>query len=129
MKIKLQEIVDGYQAIRRLGAEKMPVQLAYTIQRNMRLMLQEYTEWDKKRVDLIKLQYGVMDEKKNWSVPPEKQEAFNADLAELGNVELELDIHPIPIEQFATTIAPNDLMVLAWMFEGFDPKKSNPKKH
>lgn len=116
MKLTIQQVVEGFQVLSRIGMEKMPIKVAYTIQRNIRLLTPEFTDWDKKRTELITDKYGVKDEKGNFSVPPEKVKDFQDEMKIVSEVEVDLDVHTLSLSEFRSDIAPIDLMVLSWMF-------------
>jgi hypothetical protein len=117
MKLKISQVAEGFQVLSRIGNEKMPIKLAFTIQRNIRLMLPEFTDWEKKRTELIKEKYGIEDDKGNYTVPSDKIPEFTDEMVALGNVEIELDLHKISMTEFPLEISPIDLMVLEWLFE------------
>jgi hypothetical protein len=117
MKLTLSQIVNGYAALARVGSEKMNIKLAYNIQRNMRIMEPEAQQFEKARVELVKTKYGKEDpETKAFSVPPPKLEAFQKELGQLLEVEVDLDIHTVQMDDFSIEITPIDLMALHWMF-------------
>ena len=116
MKLTLDKVVAGYAALQRIGGEKMPIKIAYDIQRNMRIMQPDANQYDQQRIELIKTKYGTRDEKDNWTVVPEKIGEFTKEMATLGEAEVDIDIHTIELNNFKTDIAPLDLMALEWMF-------------
>jgi len=129
MKLKLVEAVQGFNALQRIGIEKMPIKLAYTIQRNMRLLEADVRAYEEKRVDLIKTKYGVKDEEDNFKVPPKRFDAFQKQLNQLGQVEIEVAIQTIPMEDVTFNISPNDLIFLEWLFVDGDTPKPARKRH
>jgi hypothetical protein len=129
MKLKLSEIVIGIHALQRIGNEKLPIQIAYNLQRNMRLMQPEAQQYDDKRVELIKTKYGV-EKDGNWTVPPDNLTEFQAEMNDLGSVEVDIDVHTINLDEVSDVmISLNDLYPLDWMFEaGATPPKKAGKK-
>ena len=117
MKLKLSQIVESFEAIKRVGNEKMPIKTAWNIQRNMRLIAPEFDAWEEKRAELIKNKYGAKDEKGNFLVTPNNMNVFREEMKTLGDVEIELDIQTIPMDDFKADISPADLMALEWMFK------------
>jgi hypothetical protein len=128
MKITLEQAVVGFNALQRVGNEKLPIKLAYNLQRNMRILQPDVKAYEEKRIELIKTKYGVKDGQDNWSVQPEKVSAFGKQLEALGSVELELDIHTIDIESVNMNISPNDLFALEWMFVESQPEIKPTKR-
>ena len=127
MKITLEQAVTGFNALQHLGDERLPIKLAYTLQRNMRLLQPDVQAYDKDRVELIKTKYGTQ-EGDQWTVKPEKLPAFSKEIESLASVELELDLRTIPLDGVNMTIAPNDLYALDWMFVEADPDLPKPPR-
>jgi hypothetical protein len=117
MKLKLGQIADSFEPLRRVGNEKLPIKVAWEIQRNSRLIFPEFSAWDEKRADLIKTKYGEQDKEGNFLVPPKNMNSFKEEMKSLGDIEIELDIHVIPMSSFTANISPSDLALLDWMFE------------
>jgi hypothetical protein len=117
MKLKLNQIADSIEAIKRIGAEKMPIKTAWDIQRNTRLITPEFNAWDEKRAELIKNKYGAKDEKGNFLVTRNNMKVFQEEMKILGDCEVELDIQSILMDDFKADISPADLMALEWMFK------------
>lgn len=130
MKITLEQAVIGFSALQRIGGEKLPIKLAYTLQRNMRLLQPDVKAYEEKRIELIKAKYGTR-EGENWQVKPEKQAAFAKEIESLTSVEIELDLRTIELSGVNMNIAPNDLYALDWMFTEPDPDIPKParKRH
>jgi hypothetical protein len=116
MKITLEQAVIGFSALQRIGGEKLPIKLAYTLQRNMRLLQPDVKQYEEQRVVLIKTKYGEKVDEENWKVNPDKHEAFAKEIESLASVEIELDLRTIDLAGVNMNIAPNDLYALEWMF-------------
>jgi hypothetical protein len=117
MKLTLKQVADSFEPLRRVSTEKMPINVAWEIQRNTRLINPEFVAWDEKRAGLIKTKYGEEDKDGNFLVPPKNMIAFQAEMNILNEIEIELDIHVIPISSFTANISPADLSELEWMFD------------
>jgi hypothetical protein len=128
MKITLEQAVSGFNALQHIGGEKLPIKLAYTIQRNMRLLQPDVKAYDEQRVNLIKSKYGEKKDEDNWQVKPEKLAAFSKEIEALASVEIELDLRTIPLDSVNMSIAPNDLYALEWMFVEADPDTPKPPR-
>ena len=116
MELKLLQVVLGYRALQNIGVERMPIKLAYTIQRNMRILSQDFRDYENKRVDLIKTKYGERDGQGNWQVTPAKGDDFAAEMETLGETIVSLDIRVLDINSTPIAITPNDMNALDWMF-------------
>ena len=116
MKITLENAVLGFMALQRVGVEKFPIKLAYTLQRNMRILQPDTKQYEDQRMELVKTKYGKENEEGGWEIPPEKRKAFEKQIETLGSVELELDLHTIDLDTVNINISPNDLYALEWMF-------------
>ena len=127
MKITLEQAVTGHNALQKIGQEKLPIKLAYTLQRNMRLLMPDVKAYDEQRVALIKEKYGVQ-EGEQWTVKPERLPEFSKEIESLASVELELDLRTIPLDGLNLSIAPNDLYALDWMFVEADPDIPKPPR-
>jgi hypothetical protein len=116
MKLKISQIADGFQIINRIGNEKMPIKVSFIIQRNLRLLAPEFTDWEKTRTDLIINKYGTKDDNGNFTVSAENIKAFQDEMTAIGAVEVDLDLQTIPLNDFRLEISPVDLMAIEWMF-------------
>jgi hypothetical protein len=117
MKLTLAQVVNAYAALGRIGAEKLPIKLAYTLQRNMRLLQPEAQQFEQTRVLLIKTRFGEKDGAENFTVPPNRIPAFEKQINELLSVEVAVDVHTVSLEEAAgIQISVIDMMSLDWMF-------------
>jgi hypothetical protein len=117
MKLTLKQVADSFEPLRRVSTEKMPINVAWEIQRNFRLITPEFKAWDEKRAGLIKTKYGEEDKEGNFFVLPKNMTAFQAEMNILNEIEVDLDIHVIPMSSFTANITPVDLSELEWMFD------------
>lgn len=115
MKIKLSDIVNSVTALSKLGEEKLPIKLSYSIQRNIRLLQPELKSFEDARLNLIK-DCGIKLPDENWQVQPDHMKEFIEKIEELVSVEIELDIHKISMNE-NINISANDLLLLSWMFD------------
>ena len=129
MKLKLQQVVEGYQALLRVGSEKMNITLAYTLQRNIRQLEPDVRACDAKRIELAG-KFGMLNEEKNIFEfgTPAGQKSFTKQYNELLAVEVDVDVRQIAMDEFNPTIAPLDLMALEWMFTETTSDADKPKR-
>lgn len=128
MELKLSQVVLGYRALQNIGTERMPIKLAYTIQRNMRILSQDFRDYENKRVEIIKTKYGEKDGAGNWQVTPAKGDDFAAEMEALGETLVNLDIRVLDINATPIAISPNDMNALEWMFTDVPIKVSEAVK-
>lgn len=128
MKLKLREAFFGYVALQRIGAEKMPIKLSYQITRNMRILEADARGYESKRTELVK-GYNAKNENGDFYVPEKSMNAFTKKMEQLGEVEIEVGVQAIPMDEVTFEIAPNDLILLAWMFTDENAPKPARKRH
>jgi hypothetical protein len=118
MKVKLNQLVNSADSLRRISTERVSGRLAYRIGRNMRLIDQEIVTYNEARIKLLE-QYGKLnDSKTQYIFDNGDAEKFNSDLVSLLQTEIELDIHPLvpdDVDSFSCTSA--DLMQIDWMIK------------
>jgi hypothetical protein len=90
VKLKLSQIIEAQEPLKRLAAEKYPAHIAYRIQRNIRVLAPEALAYEKARMELIKNKYGVELKGEgvptgSYRVPPEKVAEYT------GEIQLLLD--------------------------------------
>ena len=117
MKLKLLQIVNAWEALNRIGSEKLPIKMAYAIQRNIQKLKPELETYENARMGLIKEKYGTKGKDGNYRVEPSHMTKFLEELIELQAVEVEIDIHTVNLSEFNNDITPLDLMNLEWMFK------------
>jgi hypothetical protein len=133
MKLKLSQIVEANPALARLGAEKLPAKMAYTIGRNIQKIRPELENYEKTRTDLIKNKYGIKADDETYQVQPKSMEKFAAEINGLLEVEIDLDLWTLKFSEFDRDISPLDLVALDWMFEndmsnGHTPRVNGRKR-
>jgi hypothetical protein len=116
MKLKLGQLIDARGALRAIGAERLPVKLAYRIQRNMRKIDIELREVDEANLKLIR-ELGEKQPDGNWHVKPENLDAFRDAMKALRDEDIEIDIRAVSIDELPVDVAPLTLMDLDFMFE------------
>jgi hypothetical protein len=124
IKLTIKQMIESYFALNRIGAEKHPIKVSYNIQRNLRLITNEYEIWDKQRKELIRTKYGKKDETGESKVIPEKLRAFQDEMDLISEEVVELDLHTMSLEEYKLDIAPVDLMALDWMFKEAEPENN-----
>jgi hypothetical protein len=117
MKLKLRNVVAGLPALQSMSSIEMSIQLAFTLQRTMRLLAPDYEEYEKARVMLIKEKYGSKTKEGNFEVIPDNMEKFQIEMDDLLRSEIDLDIKPIFIKDAVELkISPIQFDALEWLF-------------
>ncbi len=129
MKITVQKIVTTRQGLEQIQTltPAPPMSLAIKIARNVRLVGQAYDDYEKARVRLIQ-EYGSPSDGGGWEIDLNDQEAvekFTAENMEAMSQEVEIDIHPITIDELEYAEKKKDgfsipialLVELDYMFE------------
>lgn len=97
MKFRL--IAEGINQLRQFSSIKMDSKLAYRTGKALNIALSIMKDFESKHRDLIK-EHGVLTEDgQNYQVPPEKAEAFSAEVEALLDQEITLpeNFHGISI--------------------------------
>ena len=118
MKVTLETIVNSKEAITELIKEKVPVDVAWDIRKNLRLIEPEVAEYEDLRSQLIIEKYGVEDKRNpgDWRVRPSMLKEFQEEVSILANKEVELDIKKVKLPK-TTMITTVNLYLLEWMID------------
>lgn len=130
MKLKLSQVINANEPLRRLAGEKYAPNIAFRIQKIIRAMEPEVAAYNKARNDLIQNQYGEPVENdagipNGYRVKPDQLESFGAALSALLDEEIEIEFVKIPLE-YLHEITALDMGALAWMVECPDDQPSTP---
>jgi hypothetical protein len=130
VKLKLSQIIEAQEPLKRLAAEKYPAHIAYRIQRNIRVLAPEALAYEKARMELIKNKYGVELKGEgvptgSYRVPPEKVAEYTGEIQLLLDEEMDLNIMLLELESIRE-ISPLDLMALEWMFDVSSEQEEKP---
>jgi hypothetical protein len=105
IKVKLSELLNSTETLKKLSQKDFKAKLAWSISRLLKAAEQEIQEFNDTRMNLIN-KYGekgdngqlVTDEKGNCRIIPENIQEFSNELNELINTEVEINANPIDIE-------------------------------
>ena len=149
MKLTLKQIFEASSALARLGSEKLPVKMAYTIGRNIQKLKPELENFDKIRDDLIKNKYGVKNDEGNFEISAKNREKFVDEINVLQALEVEVDIWVVKLSELEALqeaksgkdkdkeiVTSLEMAVLDFMFEydlkgspnGHKPGTGTPKR-
>lgn len=118
--IKLSDLVNSTETLRKLSQKDFKAKLAWTIARLLKSAESEIQSFNDTRMNLIK-KYGekdengelVTDDKGNCKIPPEALNDFNVEFNELTNSEVEINANKIKMELLEDLdFTPSDMAVL-----------------
>ena len=112
MKLKLSEIVNAQEQIKKLVETKLPVKVSFKINKLIVSIQPDLKIFEDKRNELVKEYGGVPDEAGMIKVTdPEKLKVFMEKVSELVSIEVEIDFEPIKIQELGDIVlAPKDLV-------------------
>lgn len=102
MKVKMKQIVQSQNAIQVLNGEKLPLKLAWRIQKNVRRITAELEDYNKINLELFK-KYGEEKEPKGsgqWKLLPEKTTLYDEEIKPILEDDVEIGVQPIPLSLF-----------------------------
>ena len=115
MKLKLFEIALGYDALKKIGGKELPIQLAWTLQSNRRILEPVVERFEANRLEIAK-KYGEDKGNGTFFIPVPQRPLAEKEVSELNMVEADVDIELIDLDDISVNISPNDLYNLTWMF-------------
>ncbi len=115
--LTLKDLLSAQPALEKISQSKMPGKLAYTISRNLRLVVQELTDYDRARINLLS-QYGTLNEEKNIYELNGNKEIFEGEMAELLKTEVHIALHKINLANLdSLELTPGECLLLDWMID------------
>lgn len=96
MKVKLLDIVNASQVLPGIASRKMSSKVAYAIGKNIRLISQEYQDYDKARIKILNDHWPYSDKDGKYNIPDEDQKKWHDLHNEL--LETETDFEPYKID-------------------------------
>jgi len=104
MKIKLSQIVNSVESLNKIVEIKLPVKVAYKVNRLINKINPELKTYNESRETLVK-EYGDEQEDGSWKVvDPVKLNEFAIKLTELLEVEIEVEFEKIKIEDLGEAL-------------------------
>jgi hypothetical protein len=119
MKLTLKQIVESQEALQHLMDQRLPAKTAYRLQRDLRKVLEEI-ETFKKVQDAKVHEYGieVPEAPGQFQIPPEKISEYMKDIGDLINQEIELDLHPVDLEDLKDVdMTLRDVLLLSYLIK------------
>lgn len=117
MKLTMNQIVGSQDALQHLMDQKLPVKVAYNLQRDLRLILQEIETFNKLNTDKIK-ELGSQIAPDQIRVKPENRNEYNEYMEELLLHEIELDLRPVKLDTLqGVDLTVRDVLLLDYLIE------------
>lgn len=118
--VKLEEIVNGAEALKVLANKSLKGKTAYRVSRLLRELEKEFSLFNDTRGELIK-KYGEKDENgelkvnenNEYTIAPENIQAFYNEINEILGNEVEINGNKIPLAEIGELdFTPNDMIAL-----------------
>ena len=125
-KLSNQRIVNDVQALSEIIKKQLPVKVSYAIAKNMAKIESELKTYNSEREKLLDKYAEKGEDGKllikdgNFTILQENQDNWNSDIAELLEIENEIDIHKFSINEFNGKTydkSPMELMLIDYMIE------------
>lgn len=112
------DLLNAHPVLQRLMSEKMPVRLAYAVQKNFRLMEQEIKVFDDTRLKLLEENWKLNKETNQFDVPDEDKERWRKMFAELAESESTFVPYVIDFSLVdGLQLTPGEMLAISWMFK------------
>lgn len=118
MQIKLGALLAASPALRKLVSADLPVSLAFGLSKSLKAIDGELTAHEEQRQALVK-KYGEADDAGNFTVSPDRYEAFFAGLSELNGLEVEVPFTPISVSRLGDDVRLSAVDLSALVEAGF----------
>lgn len=81
--------------------QKLPIKINFYLQKNKKILLDLGKDIEDSRMEVIR-EYGILDEETNqYIIPSDKIEIANKELAELLELEQEVNLYPISVDSLS----------------------------
>lgn len=116
MIIKLQTLKDSQESLKKLAKVVLPAKIGYRINKVLNKVNSEVRSFEDQRFALIKrLGKQTNAESDTWQLLPENNEAFNKEMKELGEIEVDIDFEKLKIEDLGEIHVAPEILV-EWVF-------------
>lgn len=124
-KLTNQQMVNTLNLIGNITAMTLPVKVSYAISKNIKKLQGEVATYEEERQKLLtrcgkKKEDGTLDVGDNNTVGimPEHVDEWNKGLADLSNIEVEVDIHEFSIDELANfQMSPQEIDIIEFMLK------------
>lgn len=104
MKLTNKQIYDYAIALMEAfqdNTQKLPIKINFYLQKNKKILLELGQDIESSRMEIIR-EYGILDKETNqYIIPSEKIEAANKELADLLELEQEVNLYIINIDNLS----------------------------
>lgn len=105
IKIKLGELVNSTEVLQKLSQTELKAKLSWSVTKLLKAADKEMQDFNEARMNLIQ-KYGekdengelITDENKNCKIPEAGLQEFSAELNELVETEIEINVNPLNID-------------------------------
>ena len=125
MKLTNKKILNDAMTIGAISNKELPIKVSYAIAKNISKLEKELQIYNQEREKLIE-KYSVkdddnktiIDENNQIKIQDEYLYAWNKDIKELQEIEVEIDMHKFKLEELnGYNITPAELMAIDYMIE------------
>lgn len=125
MKLSNREILENVNSLKSIAQKQLPVKASYAIAKNISHIESELKIYNEERQKLID-KYAKKDNKGNVKADKNGQiqfkegckEKWNKDIAELLNIENDIEIHKFNINELSgLNVSPAELKTIEYMIE------------
>lgn len=95
-RLEVRELLEAKTALQKLLNSDLPVRTSFKLSRLVRKINEELTDFETKKIELIK-KYGKENDKKGIEVTEENKEKFFNDMTEVLKVKIRFDVEPIAL--------------------------------
>ena len=113
--MKLQDIVNGVEALRKVADMPMPALQAYRLGVFIRKVAPYVEEFQSKRLSLAKMLGKAEGDK--FVIPPENGEAFTEQLRPLLDEDVPVEPPKLRIDALGGNLTPSEMLSILWLFE------------
>ena len=105
IKIKLGDLVNSTEVLQKLSQTELKAKLSWSVTKLLKAADKEMQDFNEARMNLIR-KYGekdengelIMDQNKNCKIPEAGLQEFSAELNELMETEIEINVNPLNID-------------------------------
>lgn len=127
MKITIRNILNDTNSLAVISQKQLPIKVSYAIAKNIKKLESELKIYNEERQKLID-QYcikdnegnNVIDENNNLKIADEHLDAWNKEINELMDIEVDIDIHKFNLDSLMNgnyDMTPAELMIIDYMIE------------
>ena len=127
MNLTIRKILNDTNALVVISQKQLPIKVSYAISKNIKKLEKELKIYDEERQKLIdkyciKDEEGnnVIDENNNLKIADEHLKAWNKEINELMDIEVDIDIHKFNLYDLMCgnyDMTPAELMIIDYMIE------------